>query len=173
MPVTRGSIASGSSSGSSGTFQTTASGDQFITMRAIPQKNNIRKVAPAVEKALKSRLSELARRVQAAAERDAPVATGAYKASLYRVSPEEDTYGEAVSAARAANPQVEILPKETEAEGEYRFIVASAAAHGVTVELGSNGQPGRAVLSQAFEGVRREAEDLLRGGVNEAIARAQ
>lgn len=83
------------------------------------------------------------------------VVTGAQQASVYVVTSDESTYDEAVAAARAANPDVELLP-EVEAPPPGVAVVAVAVVYGASNEFDH-----QAFLGPAAEDVRPRYEAAL------------
>lgn len=79
--------------------------------------------------------------------------TGAQVNSAYVVTANQSTYGAAVAAAQAANPDVELLP-EVPAPDPFTAIVAVAAAYAPVNEYGGAGRPGDGAMTQAAESAR-------------------
>lgn len=74
--------------------------------------------------------------------------TGAQVNSAYVVTANSSTYAQAAAAARAASPDIELLP-EVPRPDPFTAIIAVGAAYSIFNEYGSQGTAGDGAMTQA------------------------
>lgn len=86
--------------------------------------------------------------IQGGYQQNCRVDTGAQKNSAYVVTANTSTYPQAVAAAAAASPGVELLPP-VPPPGPFSAIVAVGVSYGALNEYGGHGHSGDGAMTQA------------------------
>lgn len=113
----------------------------FDRLPGLPERLN-KRVAVAVRKA--------AFEIEAEAKSRVPVDTGALKNSIYTVTDQGSTYGQAAGAAVSANPRSKEVPEMAKPPG-VSAIVAVAIDYGIYVEMGTRKMEPQPFLGPAAE----------------------
>lgn len=91
--------------------------------------------------------------IEANAKQSVPVDTGALKNSIYTVTDQGSTYGQAVGSASSANPHGHPVAEAPKPAG-ISAVVAVGMEYGVYVELGTRKMAARPFLGPAAEVVK-------------------
>lgn len=105
--------------------------------------------------------------VEAQAKLNAPVDTGALRASIYASLHNGGRGSQAMAAARSLRPEAETQALPTPRDGNTAYVGPSVE-YGAEVELGSARRPGTPYLQPAVRAVEGEFKKLLAKAVTNA-----
>jgi HK97 gp10 family phage protein len=130
----------------------------------MPGTNNFEAIANNFKPALSQIVRKAALDIQAQAQQNAPVDTGFLKNSIYTVTSQDSTYGNAGTPPGDAT----MLPEVAAPEDETTAYVAVGASYGIYQEMGTRFQPAQPFLgpavetvSQSFDAIMQKLESLL------------
>jgi len=112
--------------------------------------NNLPKITPFVFKEIDDVITKTVLDIQAEAQGNAPVRTGALRASIHIVTMHENTYGPAVAEAQQLNPEAE-FSGGTYVAKPLKGKVVVPIHYGIWNEYGENGRPAYMYLTRAFD----------------------
>lgn len=98
--------------------------------------------------------------VEREAKQNAPVDTGALKASIYVSTKGKSDYAKASADAKAIQPKAEIFPEE-KAQEELEAIIGVGVDYGEAVEHGTTRQRAQPYMTPAVEKIRPQFEKAV------------
>jgi hypothetical protein len=126
--------------------------------------NHFPQAAEAFHKALSQAVRKTAFDIQGHAASTAPIDTGFLRNSIYVVTHDESTYGNASPSKEGSY----LLPEIDKAESDTEAWIAVGANYGIYLEMGTRFMPAKPYLAPAVESVRPTFEDAL-GRIEEAM----
>lgn len=136
------------------------------------KKDRLDTVGQQLKSRTRTAVDDTARAIRTLGSQIAPRDTGSLSASLYTGTPDGSDYGQASSAARALNPQAEIVDEVRSEfvlslsggdDSLYVDVVGVAVAHGIFQELGTRYQSAQPFLLPAVENERGRFLSRMRG----------
>lgn len=100
-----------------------------------------------------------------AAQSMAHVRSGGTRASVYVVTPLQNTYGEAAGEASSLSPKTPLLPQEAP-EGEHGAVVSAADSASVYEEMGTRNMAAIPFLTPAAEGYSAQYVQNMQGVID-------
>lgn len=98
-----------------------------------------------------------------------PVDTGSLQQGFYQVSGQNDTYGDAVSAAQAVNPTVHILDECDPPESDTIAHVGNVTEHSVYIEFGTAHMAAQPYFYSTADQVHDELVDIFARAISVAV----
>ncbi len=131
--------------------------------------NHIPNLLRGLPTAVALELDRVASRIEQQSKANAPVRTGALRASGFRITPVYNDYSSAVSGALRCNPRVHFgMPPATYARDTA--TIGHAVDYAQAVHDGSRGRPANPFLWQAATAQQRRSDTQLLDAINHLAA---
>lgn len=124
-----------------------------VGIKFVVKMNKLSSAGPEIHRQIGAMVKKACFDIEAAAKDNAPVDTGALKASIYTVVDGSDGSAAARAAALGANRAVTLINPETEVD-EMTGTVVVGADYGAFVEYGTTRMGAQPFLTPAVEEVR-------------------